>query len=191
MRRRPIYTQASDQDFPDESDPLTLLREEMVRSGFPGTLNDDPRVLILGSFPSRISLERTEYYGNPNNHFWLIMEKLLFIDSSLPYADRITRLGEYQIALWDVIRSCKRTGSGDSRIQDPSLNDIPAFIARHPGLRLIAFNGATSRKYFDRLGILGSIDTVTLPSTSPAHARLTIPEKTDRWKVICPYLDIP
>jgi double-stranded uracil-DNA glycosylase len=188
MGQRQIRTPASDRDLPDESDTSGRLHEEMIRSGFPGTLNGDPRVLILGSFPSRMSLERTEYYGNPKNHFWPIMEDLLSIDRSLPYADRIIQLGEYQIALWDVIRSCKRTGSGDSRIQDPILNDIPAFIARHPGLRLIAFNGAISRKFFDRFRVCCSVDMVTLPSTSPAHARLTIPEKTDRWRTICQYL---
>ncbi len=90
--------------------------------------------------------------------------------------------------LWDLVRSCCREGSGDSRIQKPVLNNIPALIQKNPGLRLVALNGTTARKYFEQIA-MSSSDVVTLPSTSPAHARMTIKEKTDKWRVICSYLD--
>ena len=45
---------------------------------------EQPEVLIPGSFPSRQSLEKKEYYGNPGNHFWYIIEALFSIDSHLP-----------------------------------------------------------------------------------------------------------
>jgi G:T/U-mismatch repair DNA glycosylase len=73
-------------------------------------------------------------------------------------------------------------------IQDPILNNIPEFIDRYQGFRLIVLNGIIARRYFDRLLKGSVINVVTLPSTSPAHARLTIGEKTDRWRIICPYL---
>jgi double-stranded uracil-DNA glycosylase len=161
----------------------------LADSGFSTTPCSDPRVLILGSFPSRKSLERTEYYGNPKNHFWSIMEVLLSIDSTLPYAVRIRALGEHRIALWDLVRSCHRTGSMDSAIREPALNDIPVFIERNPKLRLIALNGTTAKRYFERFRLRDTIDVLTLPSTSPAHARLTIREKTDCWSIICRYID--
>jgi hypoxanthine-DNA glycosylase len=41
--------------------------------GLPLLVGDDPAVLILGSFPSRKSLERKQYYANPQNQFWRIM----------------------------------------------------------------------------------------------------------------------
>ena len=46
---------------------------------------NSPEVLILGSFPGRQSLLKKEYYGNPRNHFWHIMEALFSIDRHLPY----------------------------------------------------------------------------------------------------------
>lgn len=148
----------------------------------------NPRVLILGSFPSRMSIINAEYYGNQKNHFWMIMENLLSIDHTLPYTDRVRALTECHISLWDVVSSCCRRGSADTEIRDPVLNDIPAFIDRNPGIHLIALNGSTARRYFNRIGAGESIEVVALPSTSPAHARLTIGDKTDRWRIICRYL---
>ena len=46
------------------------------------------RVVILGSFPSVKSLDKQEYYGNPQNHFWPIVERLLGIVRTCPYAER-------------------------------------------------------------------------------------------------------
>ncbi len=34
------------------------------------------RYLVLGSFPSAVSLEKSEYYGHPRNHFWLLMANI-------------------------------------------------------------------------------------------------------------------
>ena len=157
-------------------------------SGLSPVPGNKPRVLVLGSFPSLKSLEQAQYYGNPKNHFWAIMEDLLSIDRTLPYSGRLLVLEEHHIALWDVVRSCCRHGSGDAKIRGPIFNDIQGFIDRNPGLRLIALNGSTARRYFDRLGVRDRITVVTLPSTSPAHARLTVREKMDRWRIICDYL---
>ena len=57
--------------------------------GFLPVHGESVEVLILGSFPSRQSLEKKEYYGNPQNHFWHIIEALYDIDRHLPYAVRI------------------------------------------------------------------------------------------------------
>jgi hypoxanthine-DNA glycosylase len=117
---RDVRTGKSVRDQCDET-----CNNRLPDSGFSTTPCSDPRVLILGSFPSRKSLERVEYYGNQKNHFWRIMEVLLSIDSTLPYADRIRALGERRIVLWDLVRSCRRNGSMDSDIQEPALNEIP------------------------------------------------------------------
>jgi TDG/mug DNA glycosylase family protein len=189
MRKEQSKSRPPERKLHRETDNGGLLRSDLAGSGFPGTDCSDPHILILGSFPSRMSLECTEYYGNPKNHFWAIMESLFSIDHTLLYEDRISALSDHHIVLWDLVGSCKRTGSMDSAIEDPVFNDIPTFIDQNPGLRLIALNGTTARRYFDRLGIGETIDVVTLPSTSPAHARLTVQEKTDRWSTICRYLE--
>ena len=156
-------------------------------SGLGKTPCKDPRVLILGSFPSRMSLIKAEYYGNPRNQFWTVMENLFSLDRTIPYEERILALGRHHVILWDVIRSCNREGSGDSRIKNAVQNNIPEFIDRNPGLRLVALNGATARNYFERGKNPATINIVTLPSTSPAHARITVGEKTRLWRIICSY----
>ena len=44
-----------------------------VYCGFPSLSGGNSRVLILGTFPSPMSREKAEYYGNPRNQFWRIM----------------------------------------------------------------------------------------------------------------------
>jgi double-stranded uracil-DNA glycosylase len=143
-----------------------------------------PRVLVLGSFPSRKSLEHQEYYGNPKNHFWQIMDELFSIDRKLSYPLRTSRLVRQGIALWDVIDTCDRPGSADSRIRQPVFNGIGEFLTLHPTLRLIALNGSTAGKYYATLPVPTSVHSVVLPSTSPANARLSLEEKIKQWEVV-------
>lgn len=143
-----------------------------------------PRILILGSYPSRLSLEHAGYYGNRKNHFWKIMEALFAIDPSLPYHERILQVKARRIALWDVVRSCSRPGSADARITDPVLNDIPGFVAARPTIRLIALNGSTAARYYARIGEAIRVPSVALPSSSPAYAAMRLEEKIRRWSVL-------
>jgi TDG/mug DNA glycosylase family protein len=144
----------------------------------------DPRVLILGSFPSVLSLAHREYYGNPKNRFWAVMEKILGIPSDLPYAERALRLTNNNIALWDVVASCERPGSADSRIKNPVPNDLAVFFCEHPTLRLVALNGGTAGRLYHTLAEVPGLAAVTLPSTSPAYAAMPFEEKVLAWNVI-------
>lgn len=144
----------------------------------------NPEILILGSFPSIKSLRHTEYYGNPQNHFWKIMEALFGIDPTLPYPARIERVKENHIALWDVVGSCVRPGSADARISGAAFNDIAGFARARPTLQLIALNGSTAARFYSRSAGDIAVPSVTLPSTSPANARMTIQDKIRCWSVI-------
>jgi double-stranded uracil-DNA glycosylase len=143
-----------------------------------------PVVLILGSFPSVLSLVRGEYYGNPRNRFWAVMEELFPVPATLPYSERCLRLTQEGIALWDVVASCSRPGSADSRIRDPVPNDIAGFVRAHPPVRLVAMNGSTAGRLYHRLAEVPGIASVTLPSTSPANAAVAFAEKVRRWEVL-------
>lgn len=143
-----------------------------------------PRVLILGSFPSALSLAHSEYYGNPRNQFWRIMEAIFAIPADLPYPDRVARLADFGVALWDVIGSCERPGSADSRIRDPVQNDIVGFVRAHPTVRLVALNGSTAARLYRTRAEVPGLPAVTLPSTSPAHAARTFAEKVSAWRVV-------
>jgi TDG/mug DNA glycosylase family protein len=143
-----------------------------------------PSLLILGSFPSVMSLERGEYYGNPKNRFWAVMEELFAVPAAFPYAERTLRLTQERVALWDVIRGCTRKGSADSRIRNPVPNDIAGFVRAHPSVRLVALNGSTAGRLYHRFAEVKGIPSVTLPSTSPANAAVPFGEKVRQWEVV-------
>ena len=159
--------------------------------GFPPISRADARILILGSMPSRESLARQQYYAHPRNAFWPIMAALLAI-GNLDYADRVEQVRSRGVAIWDVLGACFRPGSLDSDIDDASLvpNDFTPFFSDHPRLRRIFFNGAKAESVYVRRVLPGlnaeaaALPRLRLPSTSPAHAALSISEKTAAWRVI-------
>ncbi|MBN8759619.1 MAG: DNA-deoxyinosine glycosylase [Thiobacillus sp. 65-69] len=161
----------------------------MPVSGFPPIAAPHARLLILGSLPGRMSLERGEYYAQPRNAFWTIMGALFGAGPELPYATRTARLADAGVALWDVCAAAQRAGSLDAAIDRASVvpNDFPAFFAAHPHIRLLAFNGGKAAELFRRCvtpmlaDASNPVRQVTLPSTSPAHAAMPPAEKMTRW----------
>jgi hypoxanthine-DNA glycosylase len=153
-------------------------------TGLPPVIGTSPRILVLGSFPGRQSLSKKKYYAHPQNQFWSIMEILFGIDRKIPYPRRLTLLADQGIALWDVIHSCSRRGSADSQIENPVFCDLEAFLVAYPSIRRIVLNGSAAGRYYRQLDMQEDIPAVVLPSTSPAHARLTLREKADRWAIL-------
>jgi double-stranded uracil-DNA glycosylase len=162
----------------------------MLSFGFPPVSSPAARVLVLGSLPGRVSLERGEYYANPQNAFWKIVAARV-PDLPTDYAGRAAALIEQGVALWDVLAAATRSGSLDADIADDAIpNNFHAFFHTHPHIRLIAFNGATAAKLYERHVIptlhdaQHSIARETLPSTSGAHASLAFSQKVARWSVL-------
>ncbi|MDD1696509.1 MAG: DNA-deoxyinosine glycosylase [Methanoregula sp.] len=151
--------------------------------GFLPVYGESVEILILGSFPGRQSLVKKEYYGNPQNHFWHIIEALYNIDRNLPYSVRISQLTDRRIALWDVLSGCCRKGSADVLIREPVFNDLAGFLREFPTIRLIALNGSSSGRYYHQLAI-SAVPAVILPSTSPANTRFTLDQKVRAWSII-------
>ncbi|GAB2520642.1 DNA-deoxyinosine glycosylase [Lysobacter humi (ex Lee et al. 2017)] len=155
-------------------------------AGLPPIENPAARLLVLGSMPGAASLRSGRYYGHPQNLFWVFMGRLVGAGPSLPYAQRIERLVGSGVALWDVIASCEREGSLDSAIRDARANDFGDFFARHPRLRLVAFNGAAAEQTFLRHVPATTIPAGTtlhrLPSTSPANRQLDTESKFAEWR---------
>jgi double-stranded uracil-DNA glycosylase len=157
--------------------------------GFPPVARFDARVLILGSLPGKMSLERRQYYAQPRNAFWSIMGDLFGAGPEFPYEERLRRLQDNHVALWDVCASAKRPGSLDHRIDLGSVtpNDFFGFLAEHQAVALICFNGATAGRLFNRLvapGLAKPLHTILLPSTSPAHAALDFSAKLAKWRSV-------
>ncbi|WP_379963242.1 DNA-deoxyinosine glycosylase [Epilithonimonas sp. UC225_85] len=153
-------------------------------NSFPPIVDENSRILILGSMPGAKSLQMQQYYAFPQNQFWKIMFHLFDAEFSQDYQARISLLKTNNIALWDVIESCERKGSSDTEIKDEIDNNIPELIKNYPNIKTIFCNGQKS--YKNLVKILGKdfkIPIVCLPSTSPLHT-VKFDEKLESWKVI-------
>jgi TDG/mug DNA glycosylase family protein len=163
---------------------------QMLSFGFPPISSTTARILVLGSLPGRISIERGEYYANPQNAFWKIMGARIG-DLPADYAGRAAALVREGIALWDVLATATRSGSLDAAIGDDAIpNNFRAFFHAHPDIRLVGFNGTAAADLYERhvaptlTDEQRAIALRTLPSTSSAHARLTFQEKAAQWAAV-------
>ena len=76
--------------------------------GFEPIANEKSTILVLGTIPSELSIEKGQYYANPRNQFWKIIEEILGVDSELLYCSRVEILLAKGIALWDVLKSSRQ-----------------------------------------------------------------------------------
>jgi double-stranded uracil-DNA glycosylase len=152
----------------------------------------DAQVLILGSMPGIASLDAVQYYAHPRNAFWMICGELFGAGPELPYDQRLERLMDQRVALWDVYAGCERPGSLDSAIVDDTaeLNDFATFLIEHPAIRTICCNGGKAHSSFQRhvwpnLGERAEgTKLYRLPSTSPANAGMSYADKLAAWQAV-------
>jgi hypoxanthine-DNA glycosylase len=157
--------------------------------GFAPIARHDARVLVLGSLPGQRSLQLAQYYGQPQNAFWRILADLTGVPAEADYAARVAGVLEQRIAVWDVVASAVRPGSLDADIDRRSVvaNDFHAFFAVHARIERICCNGATAAALYRRLVLpqlassLQRLPLRVLPSTSPAHASLSLAAKRSQW----------
>jgi TDG/mug DNA glycosylase family protein len=166
----------------------SLVDDVPVKYGIAPIVSKNCRILLLGSMPSESSLSKQEYYGHPQNSFWSIMQTFTHVASKSPYPERVQSLHNAGIGVWDVIASCVRPGSLDSRISAASIsvNPLIELILHHPELQLIGLNGGKAfelfQRHFIKTNLLPSaIKYAKLPSTSPAHTMLK-QEKVVLWQ---------
>jgi TDG/mug DNA glycosylase family protein len=161
----------------------------VVLESFPPISTPNARVLILGSMPGAASLEAGQYYAHPRNAFWRIMEDLTGTKHDAPYEDRIRSLNARAIAVWDVLESCVRPGSLDADITEERPNDFEAFSAGHRRITHVGLNGAKAAASFKRYAahhFPAHVVVSQLPSTSPAHAGMSLTQKTALWRAALP-----
>jgi hypoxanthine-DNA glycosylase len=158
---------------------------------FPPIASRTARVLILGTMPGNVSLRERKYYAHPQNAFWRITGGILGFDPASPYDARVALVQSAGIAVWDVLKSCIRPSSMDSAIDAASVvpNDFPTFLAAHPQIQRICFNGGTAQALYlrhvrPRLGNHTQLEYLRLPSTSPANASWSFAEKVRAWQAI-------
>jgi hypoxanthine-DNA glycosylase len=162
-----------------ENGPITTKRS-MAPAG-----STDARLLILGSLPGEASLRAQRYYAHPQNQFWRLLGTAIGEDlPALPYEERLARLAARSIALWDVVAEARREGSLDGAIRGATANRLADFVAAHPRLKAVAFNGKTAgRLGRSALAGVSDVQLIDLPSSSPAYT-LPIALKSERWNAL-------
>ena len=154
--------------------------------GFAPVAGPAIHILVLGSLPGTRSLQDQQYYAHPQNAFWPIMEQVFGIRGS--YRDRCAQLVAHGIGLWDVLASAARPGSLDANISlsTARANDIAAFAKEHAEICWVVFNGKKAEqlfcRYIDTDELNSSIELRGLPSTSPAYAAMSFPDKLAAWR---------
>lgn len=160
--------------------------------GFEPVARSDARVLILGSMPGQLSLQKQQYYAHPRNVFWRIMGELFGFIPDSSYQLRLQSLIKNGLALWDVLGSCDRLGSLDSAIDEQSIvvNDFKSFYHDHPDIGSVFFNGMKSERAYLKYVLPHLAESrrdlfaMRLPSTSPANARLALVAKIGHWQIV-------
>ncbi|MBQ1489934.1 MAG: DNA-deoxyinosine glycosylase [Eubacterium sp.] len=157
------------------------MKEQFLVHPIPPTWDESSRVLILGSFPSVKSREMGYFYGHPQNRFWKVLARIFAEEVPMTVEERRAFLLRHHLAAWDVLASCRITGSSDSSIRDAVPNDILP-ILEGSQIRTICCNGKKShqiyRKYMEPA--VGR-EAVCLPSTSPANAAWSLERLTAAW----------
>jgi double-stranded uracil-DNA glycosylase len=160
-----------------------------VKRGLPPIARADARLFVLGSLPGDASLAARQYYAHPSNQFWRLLGQVIGEAlQPLGYEQRLARLAERSIGLWDVIASASRPGSLDQAIRDAEHNRIEHLLHNFPDLRAIAFNGSAASAIGRRLiGEPSHLTLIDLPSSSAANTR-SFSEKAAAWSALGQFL---
>lgn len=137
---------------------------------------------------SRVSTNET-ILRKPTEHILEDNGKDFGFSENATYSEKVALLTMNKIALWDVIRSCERSGSLDANIKQESItaNNFVALFQKNLEIIKICFNGAKAEtEYLKRvLPKLSDqdkdIELIRLPSTSPAMASMSFEEKVMLW----------
>ena len=155
---------------------------------FEAFCGSDPKILILGSFPSVKSRENNFFYGHPQNRFWKVISSVVNCPVPTDVEAKKQMLDRYGIALWDSIHSCEITGSSDSSIKNVTPNDIRPILEKYD-IKAIFANGKTSGMYYEKyIEPVCGVKATVLPSTSPANAAWSLPKLVDAYSVILKYI---
>ncbi len=145
-------------------------------------INDETRILIVGTMPGDESINKQMYYANSRNRFWTYIQEILNTGQTLEENTRKQFLQSYHIGLWDSLSVCQRDGSLDSNIKNYEPNDFSKFQS----VKYILCNGKKAYKYFKENNAQYLEDKnrecFELPSTSPANASISEAEKFKKWK---------
>lgn len=157
-----------------------------VKLGLPPVARSDARLFILGSLPGDASLAARRYYAHPTNQFWRLLGIAIGEElQPISYDERLERLADRRIGLWDVIASASRRGSLDQAIREAEHNRVEHLLRDFPDLEVIAFNGSRAATLGRKLisNPHRAVTLIDLPSSSAANTR-QFDEKARSWALL-------
>ena len=148
----------------------------------------DSQLIVLGTMPGVVSLQKQEYYGHPRNAFWRIVYGLFGEQPPVDYRERCHFLLAHGMALWDVLAGCDIKGADDSSIRNPQPNDLSR-ILECADIKAIFTTGTKAfqlyKKFcYPKTGIMA----IGLPSTSPANCRTSYEQLFEAYSEIKKYI---
>lgn len=160
-----------------------------VTHEFQPVFDSRSRVLLLGTMPSPASRKQGFYYGHPQNRFWRVLAAIFNEPAPRTIEEKRDMLLRHHIALWDVLASCEIEGASDASIRDAQPNDL-ARIFDVADIRAVFATGTKAGELYRKLiePTLG-VPCTTLPSTSPANAKMKLGDLADAYgKALLPLL---
>ena len=155
---------------------------QQIEHPFPPVVNEECRILILGSFPSGKSREDGFFYGHPQNRFWKMLAAICREEIPADIHEKRTLLLRHDIALWDVIASCEIEGSSDASVRIAVPVDI-SLITNVATIERVICNGKLAAQlYHQHLEKLVGLPAVAMPSTSPANASCSLEKLIQAWQ---------
>ena len=137
---------------------------------FPPIVDQNARILLLGTMPGERSIRMQQYYGHSGNQFWKILLR-------------------NNIALWDVLQYCEGKGSADSAIRNEVPNDFSSFFYSNPKIKHIFLTSKKANAFYDKyIGKSSEKEYYLLPSPSRANTWKNFEKKLEDWKIILQYL---
>ena len=147
-------------------------------------LDNNSKILILGTFPSVKSRELHFFYAHPQNRFWPLMANLLGCSTPLSTNEiKEALLIRNNIALWDIVASCEVEGSSDTKIKNIKYNNIKDILSVSQ-INAIFTNGKKAYDLLIKSNQNCGLPITTLPSTSPANAQFSFETLKKKWAVI-------
>ncbi|KIO76347.1 DNA glycosylase [Pedobacter lusitanus] len=159
-----------------------------VKTAFAPIIDQQCKILLLGTMPGDRSLSLQQYYGHSGNHFWKLIYALFDQPVDPDYQARKNFLLQRGIGLWDVLESCTCEGSLDSNIKNEVVNDFAAFYEQYPAITEVFFDSRKAEQFYNRYVKKSSDKNYhLLPSPSGANATKTFAQKLEHWKELLPY----
>ena len=155
----------------------------VTHESIPPFINEDSKILILGSLPSIKSREDGFFYAHPQNRFFRTIANVFNEQEPKTIPERKEFLKRHHIALYDVIYECDICGSSDSSIKNVVPIKLKELLKQYPNISMIYTTGKKAKELYDKylLPDVG-VSAIALPSSSAANATMTLDVLVEEYK---------